>query len=50
MGQFAKTLFTFGLGVVGGIYVSQNYRVPDVTKMLKDFLGKARKIEEENRR
>lgn len=50
MPQFGRTVFTFGLGVVGGIYLTQNYRVPDITRVFSDWLQKAKKVEAENRR
>jgi hypothetical protein len=47
---FGRTLLTFGAGIVGGIYLTQNYRVPDITRVFGDILSKAKKVEVENRR
>lgn len=47
---FSRFVFTFGAGVVGGIYITQNYRVPDITRVFSDWVSKAKKVEIENRR
>ncbi|KAI4370356.1 hypothetical protein MLD38_018715 [Melastoma candidum] len=45
-----RSSFSFLLGTVCGIYIAQNYSVPNVTSLANSYLYKAKRIEETYRK
>ncbi|KAJ3688180.1 hypothetical protein LUZ61_017344 [Rhynchospora tenuis] len=49
MGFFGSS-FSFLVGTVCGIYIAQNYNVPNITKLAKEWLSDAKQVEETYRK
>ncbi|KAK9994179.1 hypothetical protein SO802_023882 [Lithocarpus litseifolius] len=45
-----KSSFSFIVGTVCGIYIAQNYNVPNIRKLAHDALYKAKLVEEKYRK
>ena len=45
-----KSSFSFIVGTVSGIYIAQNYDVPNIRKLTHDALYKAKIVEEKYRK
>ncbi|XLT93770.1 hypothetical protein HN873_015432 [Arachis hypogaea] len=45
-----RSCFSFIAGTVCGIYVAQNYQVPNITKLIDTTLHKAKQVEETYRK
>lgn len=45
-----RSSFSFFLGTVCGIYIAQNYSVPNVTSLVNTYLYRAKRIEETYRK
>ncbi|MED6216100.1 hypothetical protein PIB30_004586 [Stylosanthes scabra] len=45
-----RSCFSFIAGTVCGIYVAQNYQVPNITKLIDTTLHKAKEVEETYRK
>ena len=43
-------LTTFFVGLIAGLYIEQNYRMPSIKKLLRVGVQKANEIEEEHRK
>ena len=43
-------LSTFFVGVITGLYIEQNYRMPSIKKLIRVGLQKANEVEEEHRK
>ncbi|EEF50336.1 conserved hypothetical protein [Ricinus communis] len=49
MGIIRKS-FSFMLGTLCGVYIAQNYHIPDIRKLARSGLVMARQIEQTHRR
>ncbi|XP_042516947.1 short transmembrane mitochondrial protein 1-like [Macadamia integrifolia] len=49
MGIF-KNSFSFMLGTVCGVYIAQNYKVPNIKKLVKTGIDMAKHVEETYRK
>ncbi|XP_020583400.1 uncharacterized protein LOC110026692 [Phalaenopsis equestris] len=49
MGIFTKG-FTFAVGIGFGIFIAQNYDVPNMKKLLSEWSSKAKHVEESYRK
>nr|GLL28095.1 uncharacterized protein C7orf73 [Ipomoea trifida]GMC71142.1 short transmembrane mitochondrial protein 1 [Ipomoea batatas]GMC94376.1 short transmembrane mitochondrial protein 1 [Ipomoea batatas]GMD11521.1 short transmembrane mitochondrial protein 1 [Ipomoea batatas] len=45
-----KSSFSFIVGTVSGIYIAQNYNVPNIKKVIDSALFKAKDVEEKYRK
>ncbi|KAH7667734.1 Short transmembrane mitochondrial protein 1 [Dioscorea alata] len=45
-----RSSFSFLLGTGCGIYIAQNYNVPNIKKLVDTYLQKAKEIEQINRK
>ncbi|XP_038709474.1 uncharacterized protein LOC120004258 [Tripterygium wilfordii] len=45
-----RSSFTFIAGTVCGVYVAQNYNVPNIEKLAYTLIGKAKEYEEKYRK
>uniref|UniRef100_A0A0D9ZTH9 Uncharacterized protein n=1 Tax=Oryza glumipatula TaxID=40148 RepID=A0A0D9ZTH9_9ORYZ len=43
---FLQNTFSVCVGIGCGIYIAQNYDVPNMKKLMRDWMGKAKEVEE----
>lgn len=43
---FLQNTFSLLIGTGCGIYIAQNYKVPNIKQLIRDLMGKAKEVEE----